>query len=125
MTRWNATLDGIRVISLKNSKRVVRAGGRTIVLPSKAHEKFLSIALPRLAPLRSVEPFAFPYSLNLTFHLKGKLDADTDNLTCTINDLLMEAGIIADDKRCMAIHAKKVLGVADSLTEIEIVEQAE
>jgi Holliday junction resolvase RusA-like endonuclease len=123
VTRWTATLEGIRVISLKNSKRVVRAGGRTVVLPSKAHQKFLDRALPLLAPLRPAEPFTFPYTLRATFYLKGRLDADTDNLTCTINDLLMEAGIVADDKACVRIVAEKCPGAPDFLTAIEIVEQ--
>lgn len=125
MTRWNATLDGIRVISLKNSKRVVRAGGRTLVLPSKAHQKFLSLALPQLAPLRPAAPFDFPYTLNLTFHLKGKLDADLDNLCASVSDLIMDAGIVADDKQCVRLVAEKRAGAADFLTEIELTERVE
>ncbi len=123
MTHWTATLNGIRVISLKNSKRVVRAGGRTIVLPSKAHEKFLSLALPQLVPSRPRVPFNFPYTLHLTFHLKGKLDADLDNLSCSIGDLLMAAGIVADDKRCIKLMAEKRAGGKEFLTEIEVVER--
>jgi len=125
MTHWTATLDGIRVISLKNSKRVVRAGSRTIVLPSKAHEKFLALALPQLIPSRPRAPFDFPYTLHLTFHLKGKLDADLDNLSCSIGDLLMNAGIVADDKQCMRLVAEKRAGGRDFVTEIEVMEREE
>jgi Holliday junction resolvase RusA-like endonuclease len=107
MTKWSATLDGIRVISLKNCKRVVRAHGRTLVLPSKAHEAFLKAAQPQLLPHRPAEPFAFPYTLHITFHLKGKLDADRDNLCATVGDLLMASGIIVDDKQCMRLVADK------------------
>ena len=122
MTRWSATLEG-RVISLKNSKRVVRAGGRTIVLPSKAHQAFLERALPQLLPYRPSEPFAFPYDLYLTFHLKGKLDADIDNLSASVSDLLMDARIIADDKHCVRLVAEKRAGAADFRTAIALVER--
>ncbi len=125
MTHWSATLDGIRVISLKNSKRVVRTGGRTIVLPSKAHEKFMALALPQLIPIRPRVPFDFPYTLHLTFHLKGKLDSDVDNLCVTVGDLLMAAGIVADDKQCMRLVAEKRSGGKDFVTEIEVVEREE
>lgn len=123
MTRWTATIDGIRVIILKNSKRVVRAGGRTIVLPSKAHQAFLERALPQLLPNRPAEPFDFPYDLYLTFHLKGKLDADLDNLCASLGDLMMDAGIVSDDKRCIRLVAEKRAGAADFLTEISLVER--
>ena len=123
MVRWSATLDGIRVISLKNSKRVVRSRGRTLVLPSKAHEKFLALALPQLIPSRPRVPFDFPYTLHLTFHLKGKLDSDVDNLCATMGDLLMAAGIVADDKQCTRLVAEKRAGGKDFVTEIELVER--
>ncbi len=123
MTRWSTTLEG-RVASLKNSKRVVRVGGRTIVLPSKAHEKFLALALPQLIPSRPRVPFDFPYTLHIIFHLKGKLDADVDNLSCSIGDLLMSAAIVADDKQCIKLVAEKRAGGKDFMTEIEVVEAA-
>jgi len=50
------------------------------VLPSKAHQAFLERALPQLLSSRPRVPFDFPYTLHLTFHLKGKLDSDVDNL---------------------------------------------
>jgi Holliday junction resolvase RusA-like endonuclease len=125
MTRWIATLDGLRVISKKNSKRIVRAGRFAKLLPSEAYERFEAEALRQLAPLRPAEPFTFPYTLIVTLHRKGKLDIDTCNAVTSLNDTLQAAGIVANDSQCLRIVADKKLGASDFLTEIEIIEQAE
>jgi len=42
-----------------------------------------------------------------------------------MGDLLMAAGIIADDKQCMRLVAEKRAGAVDFLTEMSLVERVE
>lgn len=44
------------------------------------------------------KPIDTPVQITYTFYQKGKLTQDGDNAMASINDVLQEAGIIADDK---------------------------
>jgi len=76
MTKWTGTLTS-RVISKKNSKQIIRAGGFPKLISSKAFSKFEQLAVKELDDRKPAEPFTFLYTLITTLHLKGKLDSDT------------------------------------------------
>lgn len=113
-----------RVISKKNSKQLFRSGGRTIISTSKAYKLWHTNAIYQLLPWRPKTPLAGPISLSLHFHLKGKIDADLDNLTASICDVLTDAGVIEDDKQIVEMHLYKIAGSPDFRTVIEVRQQA-
>jgi len=121
---WHAELAGVRVVSLKNSKRIIRVNGRPRLVPSVAHERFMHVAVPLLRQDAPAKPIAVPFVLRLVFRLKGRVDIDVDNATTAILDLLLAAGIVADDALCVRLVADKVGGAADWHTTITISEAA-
>jgi Holliday junction resolvase RusA-like endonuclease len=94
-----------RPISKKNSKQVINIKGRLIPISSKAYRQFEKDALKQMV---SVKQVASPYMVRYVFHMKGRMDADIDNLIAGINDILQEAGWINDDKNIRAIDAIKI-----------------
>jgi len=114
------TLTG-RVISKKNSKQIFRAGGRTIISTSKAYKTWHEATLWQLkASKRPPTPLDGPLTLTIYFYLKGKIDADLDNLTASICDVLTDAEIIADDKHITELHLFKRSGAPEFSTSLEI-----
>jgi len=109
------TLRG-RVISKKNSPILVK--GRAIRLPSKAYSAFRDAALWQLKSHR--ERFVKPLEVCISFELKGRMDADLDNLVSSVFDVLQDSGIITDDKLVERLVATKSLGHSDWVTNIDI-----
>jgi len=52
--------------------------------------------------------------------MKGRLDADLDNLVTSVLDVLQESGAIDDDKNVVSLHATKHSGFEDWVTSIEV-----
>jgi len=119
MKSVDLTIQG-RVISKKNSKRIVRAGTRLIPITSKAYGQFRELALWQLKTCK--ERFTSAVDVILTFQLKGQLNADLDNLVTSVADVLQDAGIIENDVQIVSITAKKHLGFGDWNTHITIKE---
>ena len=89
--------------SKKNSKRVVKRGNKTIVLPSVAYEQWHAAELPTLENAGYVPA---PFSIEYAFWIGGvtiPADFDLSSGVESIDDLLVDAKIIQDDKwRCLA-----------------------
>ena len=89
--------------SKKNSKRVVKRGNKTIVLPSVAYEQWHDAELPTLLNAGYVPA---PFSIVYQFWIGGvtiPADFDLSSGVESIDDLLVDAKIIQDDKwRCLA-----------------------
>ena len=89
--------------SKKNSKRVVKRGNKTIVLPSVAYERWHDAELPTLLNAGYVPA---PFSIVYQFWIGGvtiPADFDLSSGVESIDDLLVDAKIIQDDKwRCLA-----------------------
>lgn len=109
-----------RVIAKKNSRQIGYRGGRMVNFPSKRYEEFKETALWQLKRIK--EKLKPPYDVRYCFYIKGKMDADLDNLIASINDILQEAGIIENDRLIYEMDAKKVMGEKDFKTTIEIYE---
>ena len=90
-----------RPIAKKNSKRLFRAGGRMIVFPSAAYERFKRDALLQLR-INGVKKVAGDVSISYNFYFKGKMWLDFDNAMASINDILTEAGVIDDDRNILS-----------------------
>ena len=118
---WNGTLN-MRVASKKNSKRVFlnRATGKPVVTSSQAFATFHDEAVFKLRTQRPHPPIDQPFECWMSFELKGKMDADLDNLQTSILDVLTDAGVIADDALCVHLDTRKRLGCSDFKTDIRI-----
>lgn len=110
-----------RPISKKNSRvHVTTRDGRKFVLPSEAYREFAKLASLQLREYRNVMLKA-PYKVSYRFFLKGKLDADLDNLIAGINDILQENGIIDNDKNIRKFgESEKVPDCAGWKSEVVI-----
>lgn len=114
------TITG-RVISKKNSKRVFRNHGKTIVISSKAYMEFEKEALTQIKKQnRKFKPIVEDVFIDYTFLLKGKGRVDCDNLIASVNDVLQKAGVIADDDQVVGITARKYRGQPEYVTEVNI-----
>ena len=117
--KWSAHLPG-RVISKKNSKQIYRTAGRTFVSTSDAYKTWHEEAMWRLYTSRPKVPLSGALSITLTFWMKGKIDADWDNLSASICDLLTDLGVIEDDKQIVLATVRKNRGDEDFATDIEV-----
>ena len=93
----NITLYG-RVPSKKNSKRRVQRGSHIFMIPSEAHELWHD---EQMLYLRGTWPKNLFVSqvkeMTITFFAPDKRKADLSNKAESINDLLVDAGVLADD----------------------------
>lgn len=89
-----------RIISKKNSKRLIVRGGKRFLVPSLAYETYLSDALYELKP-QIKERLTGLVRVHCDFYIKGNNRADGDNLFTSILDTLQEVGVIIDDSNVM------------------------
>lgn len=97
MTSLDITIKG-QTASKKNSKRIFCRGKYPTVLPSEAHELWHKQALEALK-LPSGVPFPLEttHSITLLFYPQNKRKFDLSNHAEAIMDLLVDAGVLADD----------------------------
>ena len=84
-------------VTKKNSQEIAvnQYTGKRFVRPSKAYEKYASMALwylPRLA-----SPIDFPVNVRCTFYRKDAHMCDLTNLEECIDDILVVGGVLKDD----------------------------
>jgi len=113
---WSAAITG-RPSSKKNSRR----NFRNVSLPSEAYLKFNKLALEQLRGKTPAEPYGGDVIVELEHHLKGKYEQDSDNFVSSIFDVLMDAGVLIDDKQIIEHHCYKHRGEKDWLSEIHVV----
>ena len=112
------TITG-RPISKKNSKQLIRVGGRIVPISSKAYLRFEKDALMQLLPYRKYR-FNRTIKVEYHFYIQGKYHVDGDNLMAGINDILQKSGIILDDDLIIEGCFKKYGGSAGWSTKISI-----
>lgn len=83
--------------SKKNSKRIVYARGRAILLPSEKYKKWEKVARTEIltkgiptAPLQAAR-------LTIDIYHGDCIHRDTNNATQGVQDVLVDMGVIADD----------------------------
>lgn len=106
-----------RPISKKNSKLWIIRGGRRLLVPSVAYQRFAEAAAYQLKPqlTHTIQP---PYQVHCNFYLKGKIHADGDNLFTSILDILQAIAAIDDDDLVMSGSWTKYPGVREWGTHI-------
>jgi Holliday junction resolvase RusA-like endonuclease len=108
--------------SLKNSKRIVQAGQRPRLIPSKAYQKW---AAPLLWQLKQCElvgrQWRYPVQIDFHFYRKDKSRFDFINLGQGPLDLLVELGILADDDMRHVVPGKWAWEVDKKNPRVELV----
>lgn len=117
-TKTKIVIKG-RVASKKNSRRLFYSHGKQRNLPSVAYDDFKFDALSQLKTVRECY-MGKALCVEYFFEMKGRLDADVDNMVAAVNDVLQDGGVIDDDKNIRRIVAEKSPGHADFTTTIQI-----
>lgn len=77
----------------KNSSRIIVAGNKKMLIPSKAYLEFEKNCKYFLKPLK----IDFPINLECKFYMKTKRKVDLNNLLSAITDVLVKHNVIVDD----------------------------
>ena len=87
-------------ISKKNSQQILtnRATGRPFISPSKQYKQYEREAAQFLRP-RPSQPISCPVNVKCVFYMPTYRLADKSNLEEAAHDVLVAAGILADDNR--------------------------
>lgn len=117
MKQLELTILG-RPHSKKNSKRIYGAGSKKIVIPSAAYEAFHDYALLQINRYRG--SFTGPVHIQYIFYVKGKMRQDISNAIQSIDDILQDAGVIADDYDICEGKFCRVMGCKDWSTDLII-----
>lgn len=110
------TLTG-RPISKKNSKQIIRSGNRYIPISSKAFKAWEESCLWQL---KGKPKYTGKVMMSILFQMKGKIDADLDNIATSVIDILQKAKVIDDDKNIVHLTLSKLSGYEEWQTIIEI-----
>lgn len=86
----------VHPITKKNNPRIFHTGGKTVVLPSKAYEKFENDCL-KIIPSKYRTKIDYPVNVKVLYYVKTKRRIDKTNLESAIMDVLVKAGVLADD----------------------------
>lgn len=79
----------------KNSSRIITAGGRTMLIPSKQYVEFEKNCKPFLTPLQ----IDYSITLKCLFYMKTRRKVDLPNLLNSICDVLVKHQVITDDNK--------------------------
>lgn len=83
----------------KNNKQIARLrDGRTIIVSNKIVQSWQKDAAMQLKLLYQRDTFTEKVKIDYMFYCKDNRGRDVDNMVATINDALVKAGIIVDDK---------------------------
>jgi Holliday junction resolvase RusA-like endonuclease len=97
MKKFEIALPG--EVPAKKNSRTVTKGGKNF--PSKRHKKWHDFMMPALCSARRsaeiMSPIQEPCAVYLRFYHSTHRRRDCDNQTSSVLDLLVDAGILADD----------------------------
>lgn len=90
----------IAPVTKKNHGRIVMCGRYPKLLPSEAYERYTKAAMPFLrATFKDIGTIDSPINLKCIFYLDKRRKGDLAGYLQAIQDVLVEAGILADDNR--------------------------
>ena len=99
LTGWRIVLDGAPRTK-KTSNRIIRAGNRRRILPSKAHERWFGAVFPKLAQVAGLLaprlPLRVPVNVAATFYRDAER-GDAVGYYQALADLLERAGVVEND----------------------------
>ena len=116
-----------RPVSKKNSKRIVKMGGRPVPLPSKAYVAWESVAhVEAMAQWREAKCWTAvgaedePVWLMITAYWCGQRP-DLSNVLCGPEDVLQTAGVLTDDKWVLHHDGSRLYQVATKKEQHSVV----
>lgn len=110
-----------RPVSKKNTQRVVRRHGLTLVVYSKQFKDWEKEALLLLRnDWKGSAPISEPMHIDLVFNLPDRRQCDVSNLLEAPQDALTKAGVIKDDSLFRSVTAKKNLATQPTGTTITL-----
>lgn len=85
--------------SKKNSQRILvnRKTGRPFISPSDAYKAYHKAAL-MLIPAAARRKIDYPVNVKAVFYMPTRRDCDLCNMLEALCDVLVDAGVLADDK---------------------------
>jgi Holliday junction resolvase RusA-like endonuclease len=86
-------------ISKKNSQQIFRPNGmnRPIIVPSKQYKDYEAAAMRYIPRIRGITPISNPVNIECRFYMPTKRKCDLTNLLEAIDDVMVKAGLLADD----------------------------
>lgn len=83
-------------ITKKNSQRIVWHGGRPSIKPSAAYEKYRADSIAQLTGRQKLN-ISCPVNLQVVYYMQARRRVDLVNLLEATCDILVDAGVLADD----------------------------
>ena len=83
-------------ITKKNSQQIVYAGGRPMIIPSKAYKDYRKACLYAIQP-EARQRIDYPVNMCCVYYMPTKRRVDLCNLIEATCDILVDAGVLKDD----------------------------
>ena len=97
---WEYTIP-IDPKTKKNSQRIIIAGGRPMIMPSKQYKEYEQQAMYYIK--RPSDPISSPVNVKCLFYMATRRRVDLNNLLECATDVLVKAGVLADDNSSIVI----------------------
>lgn len=81
----------------KNSQQIIQVNGRHIIIPSTAYKKYEKEAIYYLLNGKPETPIDYPVNVECKFYMGTRRRVDLTNLLECADDVLVNAGVLADD----------------------------
>lgn len=94
---WHYTIPGTPVTK-KNHQSIIRAGGRPIIIQSKAYLEYEGICSYYLKDAPR-DPLPGPVTVRCVYYMPTRRRVDLCNLMAATHDILVRWHILADDNR--------------------------
>lgn len=127
MINTSITID-LPPVSKKNSQQIIRINGRPCIIPSKQYKVYEKEAVALIGEQWTDEPISVPVNVTMVFHMPTRRKVDLVNLQEAALDVLVKAGVLADDN-CSIVTSMDGSAVGydkeNPRTEIVITEKEE
>lgn len=91
-------------ITKKNSQQIVKAGNRSMVIPSKQYRQYEKDCLWQIPP-KAKQRIDFPVNVQAVYYMPTRRRVDLVNLLEATMDILVKAEVLEDDNcRIVAAH---------------------
>lgn len=81
----------------KNSQQIITIKGRPMIIPSSAYKKYEKEALRHIVIMPFETPIDYPVEVRCLFFMGTRRRVDLNNLLECATDILVKAGVLADD----------------------------
>jgi Holliday junction resolvase RusA-like endonuclease len=110
-------------ITKKNSQQLIIAGGRPLIIQSKAFRAYEKMAKQQITLLGSPNPITGDVWVKCLYYLATARNPDLSNLMAATHDILEHCKIIINDSQIKSVDGTRILGKdPEPRVEIEIKE---